>query len=53
MEELATRLGLSRGAAERRWARAIALLMDRLARMESSAGIAAVSSRKRERPPKP
>ena len=37
MEEAARRLGLSRAAAERRWARAIVLVTERLAEMERSA----------------
>jgi DNA-directed RNA polymerase specialized sigma24 family protein len=36
MEEVARRLGLSRRAAERRWARAIVLMSERLAKKERS-----------------
>jgi DNA-directed RNA polymerase specialized sigma24 family protein len=38
MEEVARRLRLSRDAAERRWARAIVLLTERLAKMERRGG---------------
>jgi DNA-directed RNA polymerase specialized sigma24 family protein len=44
--EVARRLGLSRGAAERRWARAIVLMAERLAEMEMERAAADRRARK-------